>query len=391
MKLVIFGLTISSSWGNGHATLWRGLGRALGRQGHRVVFFERDVPYYAIHRDLQNPEGVDLRLYPSWEAALPAARREVADADAAMVTSYCPDGVAASELVLGTEGPVPVFYDLDTPITLERLRAGEEIPYLPPGGLGGFDLVLSYTGGPALDELKERLGARRVAPLYGSVDPELHRPAAPVPSFQGDLSYLGTYAADRQEVLERLFLQPARRLPEKRFVLGGAQYPTDFPWGENVWFVRHLPPADHPAFFASSPLTLNVTRGAMAAMGWCPSGRLFEAAACGAAVLSDTWEGLDRFFEPGREILTAESTEEAVAALSLPLPEIRRVAGAARERTLAEHTAERRAAELVEVLAGSSGFSPSSPGEGGGRGREKRAGVMRAWAGEHRDEKGASL
>ncbi|HEX3555580.1 MAG TPA: glycosyltransferase [Thermoanaerobaculia bacterium] len=361
MKLVIFGLTISSSWGNGHATLWRGLCRALGRRGHRVIFFERDVPYYAINRDLKDPDGVDLRLYPRWEEALPAARREVADADAAMVTSYCPDGVAASELVLGTAGPLPVFYDLDTPITLERLRAGEAVPYLPPGGLGGFDLVLSYTGGPALDELRQRLGARRVAPLYGSVDPELHRPAAPVPSFQGDLSYLGTYAADRQEVLERLFLQPARCLPEKRFVIGGAQYPTDFPWGENVWFVRHLPPADHPAFFASSPLTLNVTRGAMASMGWCPSGRLFEAAACGAAVLSDTWEGLDRFFEPGREILTAESTEEAVAALSLPLAEIRRVARAARERTLAEHTAERRAAELVEILGEQGGSSPHPP------------------------------
>jgi spore maturation protein CgeB len=351
MKLVIFGLTISSSWGNGHATLWRGLCRALGRQGHRVIFFERDVPYYAINRDLLAPEGVDLRLYPSWEEALPAARREVADADAAMVTSYCPDGVAASELVLGTPGPLTVFYDLDTPVTLERLRAGEEVSYLPPGGLGGFELVLSYTGGQALTELRERLGARRVAPLYGSVDPEIHCPAAPVPSFQGDFSYLGTYAADRQEVLERLFLKPARQLPGKRFVIGGAQYPTDFPWGDNVWFVRHLPPADHPAFYASSPLTLNVTRSAMASMGWCPSGRLFEAAACGAAVLSDTWEGLDQFFEPGREILTAATPEEAIAALSLPLAEIRRVARAARERTLAEHTAERRAAEMVERLA----------------------------------------
>ena len=350
MKLVIFGLTISSSWGNGHATLWRGLCRALAKSGHRVVFFERDVPYYAIHRDLRELPGTDLRLYPSWEEVLAAARREVADADAAMVTSYCPDGVAASELVLGTDGPVSVFYDLDTPVTLERLSAGEKVPYLPAEGLGGFDLVLSYTGGRALDELRERLGARRVAPLYGSVDPETHRPAAPVPAFQADFSYLGTYAADRQEALQRLFLEPARRLPEKRFVIGGAQYPVDFPWGTNVWFVRHLPPADHPAFYASSPLTLNVTRAAMAGMGYCPSGRLFEAAACGTAVLSDRWEGLDRFFEPGREIFTAGGTEEVFEILSLPRQEIDRVARAARERTLAEHTAERRAAEMVEML-----------------------------------------
>jgi spore maturation protein CgeB len=352
VKLVIFGLTISSSWGNGHATLWRGLCRALAAAGHRVVFFERDVPYYAIHRDLRELAGLDLRLYPSWEEALPQARREIAGADAAMVTSYCPDGAAASELVLSTSGPVSVFYDLDTPITLERLRNGEPVPYLPPEGLGGFDLVLSYTGGTALTALRERLGARRVAPLYGSVDPETHRPADPMPSFQGDFSYLGTYAADRQEALERLFLEPARRLPEKRFVIGGAQYPMDFPWGSNVFFVRHLPPADHPAFFASSPLTLNVTRAAMATMGYCPSGRLFEAAACGTAVLSDAWEGLDGFFEPGREIFTAATGEEAIEILSLPRQEIARVARAARERTLAEHTAERRAAELVEMIGG---------------------------------------
>ena len=353
MKLVIFGLTISSSWGNGHATLWRGLCRALARRGHRIVFFEKDVPYYAMNRDLLDPLqmlGTDLRLYASWEEVLPRARREVADADAAMVTSYCPDGVAAADLVLSTAGPLSLFYDLDTPVTLERLRSGEAVPYLPAGGLGGFDLVLSYTGGKALDELRQRLGARRVAPLYGSVDPETHRPAAPLPGFQGDFSYLGTYAADRQEALERLFLAPARRLPEKRFVIGGAQYPVDFPWGSNIFFVRHLPPADHPAFYASSPLTLNVTRAAMAGMGHCPSGRLFEAAACGTAVLSDAWEGLDRFFEPGREIFTAGSTEEVCEILSLPRAEIDRVARAARERTLAEHTAERRVEELEEML-----------------------------------------
>jgi spore maturation protein CgeB len=400
MKLVIFGLTISSSWGNGHATLWRGLCRALAKQGHRVIFFERDVPYYALNRDLRELPGTDLRLYPDWETVLPAARREVADADAAMVTSYCPDGARACDLVLSTAGPLTVFYDLDTPVTLERLGRGEPVPYVPAEGLGGFDLVLSYTGGRALDELRDRLGARRVAPLYGSVDPEVHRPADPLADFQGDVSYLGTYAADRQVALEQLFLKPAQRLPGKRFVIGGAQYPVDFPWGDNVFFVRHLPPADHPSFFASSPLTLNVTRGAMASMGYCPSGRLFEAAACGTAVLSDSWEGLDRFFEPDREIFTAATTEEACEILSLPREEIRKAARAARERTLAEHTAERRAAEMVELMAGGPhplapspvpppspgegesgrerfwGLSPSSPGEGGGvgTGEEGRGG-----------------
>lgn len=354
MKLAIFGLTLSSSWGNGHATLWRGLCRALASQGHRMVFFERDVPYYASTRDLFELPGTELVLYPDWESVLPRARREAAGSDVAMVTSYCPDGIAATSLVLdaaASGGPLAVFYDLDTPVTLFELRAGRPVSYIGPGGLGGFDLVLSYTGGAALDELQARLGARRVAPLYGSVDPTVHRPAAAQVDHQGDLSYLGTYAADRQEALDRLFLEPARRLPGRRFVLAGAQYPADFPWLPNVYFVRHLPPALHPGFFCSSPLTLNVTREAMATMGYCPSGRLFEAAACGTALLSDTWDGLDEFFTPGREILLAETTEDALAALELSREELARIGAAARERALAEHTAEQRARQLVDLLA----------------------------------------
>ncbi|HEX7967964.1 MAG TPA: glycosyltransferase, partial [Stellaceae bacterium] len=274
MKLVIFGLTISSSWGNGHATLWRGLCRALLRRGHRIVFYERDVPYYAEHRDLAElPAGGRLHLYRDWHEAIGAARSDLADADVAMVTSYCPDGVAAAELALSSPARLNCFYDLDTPVTLARLAAGETVGYIGPRGLGDFDLVLSYTGGAALDQLQTRLGARRAAPLYGSVDPEAHRPERPLPQYLADLSYLGTYAEDRQAALETLFIEPARRLPERRFVIGGAKYPSVFPWTSNIHFVRHLPPAEHSAFFSSSRLTLNVTRRSMAAMGFCPSGR----------------------------------------------------------------------------------------------------------------------
>jgi spore maturation protein CgeB len=351
MKLVVFGLSISSSWGNGHATLWRGLCRALGARGHSVVFFERDVPYYASHRDLaEMPGGGRLVLYPTWESALALARMEASDADVAMVTSYCPDGVAASALVLDSTAKARVFYDLDTPITLERVRRGEPVPYLPPAGLGDFDLVLSYTGGAALDALTARLGAKRVAPLYGGVDPAVHQPARPRPQYAADLSYLGTYAEDRQQALTTLFVEPARRRPDRRFVIGGAQYPQEFPWAPNIWFVRHLPPAEHPAFYSSSRLTLNVTRGAMAEMGFCPSGRLFEAAACGAPVLSDTWAGLEQFFTPGEEILVAGSADEATAALDLPDDELARIGRAARERALTCHTAEQRAEELEDAL-----------------------------------------
>lgn len=351
MTIVIFGLSVSSSWGNGHAALWRGLIRALLAAGHRVTFFERDVPYYADSRDLDRlPEGGTLVLYRDWTEALPVIRRALDGADVGVVTSYCPDALAATRLLEDARLPVRCFYDLDTPVTLARLQAGEPVDYIGPGGLVGFDLVLSYTGGAALDALRTRLGARRVTAIYGSVDPDLHRPAAPRTDYAALLSYIGTYAADRQAALERLFVEPARRRPEERFVIAGAQYPDGFPWTANTWFVRHLPPPEHPAFYSSSRLTLNVTREPMARSGWCPSGRLFEAAACGVPILSDRWTGLDAFFVPGAEILVADTTEQAMDALATPPDALAALARRARERTLDEHTAARRAAQMVAAF-----------------------------------------
>jgi spore maturation protein CgeB len=354
MKFVIFGLTVSSSWGNGHATLWRALCKALGKRGHRVVFFERDVHYYAAHRDVTQLSGGELILYPDWNSAIPLARKHLDDADVAMVTSYCPDGRQASELSLSSNAAMKTFYDLDTPVTFARLDAGEEVSYLPENGLRDFDLVLSYTGGAALTALQRRLGAKTVAPLYGSVDPEVHAPVPPKDVFRADLSYLGTYAPDRQEMLNRLFIEAATRLPELRFVIGGAQYPAEFPWTDNIYFVRHLPPPDHPAFYSSSRLTLNVTRQAMAEMGYCPSGRLFEAAACRTAIITDCWAGLDEFFTPGKELLIARTTEEAVQALELSDAELEAIRKAGRDRALGEHTADQRAIDLENALEAAS-------------------------------------
>jgi spore maturation protein CgeB len=352
MKFAVFGLTVSSSWGNGHATLWRGLTRSLIRRGHEVVFFERDVPYYAAHRDLDEIPGGTLVLYSDWESVRARAVEELRDAEVGMVTSYCADALDAGRLIFDAGVEASVFYDLDTPITLDAVRAGEQVAYLGEGGLRDFDLVLSYTGGAALGELRDRLGARNVAPLYGHVDPEVHRPVPPHPDFTADLSYLGTYAADRQAALESLFIEPARRLPDHRFMMGGAQYPHEFPWAPNIFFRRHVAPDLHPVFYCSSRMTLNVTRRAMAEMGYCPSGRLFEAAACGTALISDSWDGLSAFFTPGEEILVANDTDSAVAALSRSDAEVARIARAARERTLEEHTSDRRALELEEILAG---------------------------------------
>jgi spore maturation protein CgeB len=351
MKIVVFGLTISSSWGNGHATLWRGISRALARLGHRVVFFEKDVPYYAASRDLLEIPNGELVLFEAWEQVRSRAATEIADADVAMMTSYCPDGVKVADLLLNAHRAKRVFYDLDTPVTLSRFRIGETTTYIGPRMLADFDLVLSYTGGDALEKLRSELGARRVSPLYGHVDPEVHRPVCPVAHFLSDLSYLGTYAADRQHALERLFVEPALCRSNQRFLIGGAQYPEDFPWAPNIFFARHLPPPEHPAFFSSSRLTLNVTRQAMAEMGWCPPGRLFEAAACGVPVLSDCWPGLGDFFEPGREIIVVHTTDDVQDALDLSDLELKRIGAAARERTLAEHSSGRRAEELVSLLA----------------------------------------
>lgn len=356
MKLVVFGLTVSSSWGNGHATLWRGLIKALAAQGCEVVFFEKDVPYYARHRDLTALPAGELALYPDWASIAGRARTEAAGADAVIVTSYCPDGRAASALALEV-GRRAVFYDMDTPVTLARLAAGDSVDYLPRDGLAGFDLVLSYTGGEALVRLERDLGARRALPLYGHVDPDAHRPAPPQERFRCDLSYLGTYAADRQATVEALFAAPARQRPGLRFILGGSGYDGAFPWTDNIFFLDHVAPAEHCAFFASSRLTLNATRRDMAEMGYCPSGRLFEAAACGAPLLTDAWEGLELFFEPGREILTARTTADALAALDLADGELAAIARAARERTLDEHTSARRAAQLIGYLEGASGLA----------------------------------
>jgi spore maturation protein CgeB len=349
MKIVIFGLTISSSWGNGHATIWRGLLRELIRRGHDVVFFEQDVPYYAASRDLTELPGGRLLLYGNWADIRSRAEEEVRESDVAIVTSYCPEAIAASEMIWSSPG-LRVFYDLDAPVTLARLHGGDTVSYLHPNGLSEFDLVLSFTGGGALDALKFELGARHVAPLYGSVDPQVHRPAAPVQDYRATLSYLGTYSQDRQNAVNELFIEPARRSPGQRFVMAGAQYPAEFPWTENIFFVQHLAPVEHPRFLCSSKMTLNVTRAPMREMGWCPSGRLFEAAACGVPVISDWWKGLDEFFAPDQQILIAASADEVIRALKMSQVELERIANAARERTLSEHTATKRAEQFEALM-----------------------------------------
>ena len=360
MRIVIFGLTVTSSWGNGHATTWRGLLAALHGAGHRVTFFERDVPYYAAARDLPQPPFCDLVLYADWQDAVPRARAALREADVAIVSSFCADGIVAGDLVLESSARVKAFYDIDTPRTLDDLAGtGMASPngarYLDARQIPEYDVYLSFTGGPALRELETRWHARRAVPLYCSVDPGVHRPAAPAAEFRCSLGYLGTYSADRHAALEALLAEPARQRPDDRFWVVGSSYPAELAWPPNVRRRSHLPPEEHAAFYCANRITLNVTRAAMARTGYSPSVRLFEAMACGTPVLTDDWPGLADLFVPGSEILVAPTTADALAALDRSDDELRRIAAAARGRVLAEHTASVRARELVDACEAAAG------------------------------------
>jgi nucleoside-diphosphate-sugar epimerase/spore maturation protein CgeB len=345
MKLVVLGLSLSSSWGNGHATTFRALLRAFSARGHDILFLERDVPWYRDHRDLAEPDFCGLEYYAGL-ADLDAWREEIASADAVIVGSYVPEGVAVGSFVQHVAGGVTAFYDIDTPVTLAKLERGD-FEYISPGLIPGYDLYLSFTGGPTLELLERRYGAPAARALYCSVDPEAY-PALGGPK-RWDLSYLGTYSPDRQPTLDRLLLEPARRLPQLSFAVAGPQYPPGIDWPPNVERIDHVPPAGHPAFYAASRYTLNVTRADMIAAGWSPSVRLFEAAACGVPIVSDRWAGIETLFEPKREIVLADTSDQVATLLTARGGEAE-MGAAARARILSAHSAAHRAAELEEHL-----------------------------------------
>ena len=356
MNIVICGLSITSSWGNGHATTWRALVKGLSQRGHSVLFLERDVPWYAAHRDLPQPPYCETVLYQS----LPELQRNFGNrfeaADLVLIGSYTPEGVPLAAWATRVAGGATAFYDIDTPVTLAKLRRGDD-EYLTAELIPQFDIYFSFTGGPMLDELAEVWGAKRAVPLYCSVDPDLYFPEANSearPEQQAgrvDLGYLGTYSSDRQPTLEMLLIEPARRQPARQFAVAGPQYPADMAWPANVQRIEHLPPPEHRAFYNRQRFTLNVTRQDMRAAGYAPSVRLFEAAACGVTIISDTWQGLETLFEPGREILLAEATQDVLGYLNLPDAHTQQIATAARQRVLSAHTGLQRATELERALA----------------------------------------
>ena len=347
LRLVVLGLSLSSSWGNGHATTYRSLLKAFAARGHDVLFLERDVPWYANERDLSEPDFCRLAFYDDLNG-LAEYGAAIAGADAVLVGSYVPDGIQVGAYVQRVARGLKAFYDIDTPVTLAALERGT-CDYLSAGLIPGYDVYLSFTGGPTLHRLEDHYGSPMARALYCCVDPAMYRPRHDPKRW--DLSYLGAYSPDRQPVLERLLLEPARRAPHLRFAVAGPQYPAEIAWPENVERFEHVSPPDHPEFYGVSRFTLNVTRADMVRAGWSPSVRLFEAAACATPVISDRWAGIEAIFEPGRDILLADTTEAVVSVLTtLAEPDRQAVAEGARAKVLAGHTAAHRAAELDGFL-----------------------------------------
>lgn len=349
LDIVILGLSITSSWGNGHATTFRALMRALSARGHDVCFLERDMPWYADNRDMPNPPYGLTQLYKSVAELKRKFARRVMNADLCIVGSYVPDGVEIGEWVIRTCRGVKAFYDIDTPVTLAKLESGDAA-YLTPRLVRRYDLYLSFTGGPVLRQIERELGSPMARALYCSVDPKLYFAERFRPKW--DLGYMGTYSIDRQPSLEQLLIEPARRSRNLRTVVAGPMYPRELSWPANVERIEHLAPAAHRRFYNSQRFTLNLTRADMRAAGYSPSVRLFEAGACATPIISDYWPGLETFFELDHEIITASSSAEVLRVLKeIPEEEARAIGERARLRVLAKHTSERRAIELEEYVA----------------------------------------
>ncbi len=366
LDIVIFGLSITSSWGNGHAVTYRGLVAELARLGHNVTFFEQDVEWYASHRDVPYPPGCKIILYKRFSDVQKFHLARIRSADAVIVGSYVSEGIAIGNWVLQNSPGVAAFYDIDTPVTLAAIAKGT-CQYLTADLIPEYDLYLSFTGGPVLKVLEDEMGSPCARTLYCSVDCSVYRPETR--AVKWDLGYLGTYSPDRQPKVERFLNVPASHWEKGKFVVAGPQYPSSVVWSENVHRIDHIPPGDHRSFYNSQRFTLNLTRSDMIRAGWSPSIRLFEAAACGIPIVSDWWPGLDHFFVPGEEILMAESTEDILAYLqNTSESERKSIGNAARKKILNAHTSAHRASELEEYARDAlKKLALSKPAYSGGR------------------------
>ncbi|MGE0080525.1 MAG: glycosyltransferase [Thiohalomonadaceae bacterium] len=353
LAIAFFGSSLVSAYWNGAATYYRGIIRALAARGHRVTFYEPDAYDRQRHRDMADPPWARVVVYPASEDGVHRALEQAAAADVVVKAS----GVGVFDDLLeravpdaARPGALRVFWDVDAPATLARMRADVHDPLrrLIPA----YDMVLTYGGGRPVVDAYMQLGARHCEPVYNALDPDTHHPVGPNARFAGSLGFLGNRLPDREARVEEFFLRAAAQRPAAAFLLGGAGW-DDKPLPANVRYLGHVYTHEHNAFNCTPTAVLNISRDSMAANGWSPATRVFEAAGAGACLLTDRWEGIGDFLEPNGEVLVAEDGDQVVWWLDrLSTERARRIGERARRRVLREHTYAHRAIQLEALLAG---------------------------------------
>ena len=350
MNIAFFGSSLVSAYWNGAATYYRGIIRALNQQGHTVTFYEPDVFDRQKHRDIPDPEWCRVVVY-SGEEGVHRSLEEARDADMIVKTS----GVGAFDELLekevlnaGSSGTLKVFWDVDAPATLDRVHSNKRDPFKKL--IPRYDLFLTYGGGDPVVNAYEALGAKECVPVYNALDPETHHPTVLDHRFEGHLGLLANRLPDRETRIEEFFLRPAANCPEHKFLLGGSGW-SDKPMTQNVDYVGHVYTHDHNVFNSSPKAVLNVNRESMARYGFSPPTRVFEAAGAAACLITDDWEGIEMFLEPGEEVLVAASGDDvAEYVCALTEEQAREIGKAAYRRVIAEHTYAHRAEQLEKIL-----------------------------------------
>jgi spore maturation protein CgeB len=351
MKIAFYGSSLLSSYWNGAATYYRGLLSDLARRGYSITFYEPDAFDRQKHRDIEPPEWAEVKVYLATEEAMRSVVAEAAKADVVVKASGV--GVFDNELLEGIVAAsrpdaIRIFWDVDAPATLAELRENPDHPLHRT--MTALDLVLTYGGGPPVIAAYEGFGARRCIPIYNACDPSTHHPVPADTRFKADLSFLGNRLPDREARVEQFFLEPAARLPNRSFLIGGNGWETKgIP--SNVRHIGHVYTRDHNAFNTSPLAVLNIARDSMASTGYSPATRVFEAAGAGACLITDAWVGLELFLKEGEEVLVARDGRDVADHVEALTSERARAIGeAARARIMAEHTYTRRGAEVDRIL-----------------------------------------
>jgi spore maturation protein CgeB len=351
MKIAFYGSSLLSSYWNGAATYYRGMLSDLARRGYQITFFEPDAFDRQKHRDIEPPDWADVKVYPATADAARAIIAEAARADVVVKASGV--GVFDDELLDGVVAAsrpdaIRIFWDVDAPATLAELSTNPD--HALHRAMPALDLVLTYGGGPPVVQSYQGFGARRCVPVYNALDPASHHPVPADPRFIADLSFLGNRLPDREARVEQFFLEPAARLPDRSFLIGGNGWESKG-MAENVRHIGHVYTRDHNAFNASPLAVLNIARDSMASTGFSPATRVFEAAGAGACLITDAWTGLELFLKEGEEVLVARDGKDVAEHVKSLTPKRAKAIGeAARARIMAEHTYTRRGAEVDAIL-----------------------------------------